>query len=248
MTSDQKNSMSRSPSEERHYISRAGSSRENGDYRKSRKSSSRSRARYRSRSRSRSRSEKRYRSRSPSRHDRKRSYSRSPNSSRRRHVASRNQVNSQDHPPKSRCLGVFGLSDATTEDQIYQIFSKFGTIHRTQIIMDAMTGCSRGFCFVYFANADDAKVAKDNCSGMELDGRRIRVDYSITQRPHTPTPGVYMGQPTGRGRENRDRSRRNDDYYERERGSRYSDRRSPYRRRRHRSRSRSYSPRIRRNR
>ncbi|XP_055702305.1 transformer-2 protein homolog alpha isoform X4 [Phlebotomus papatasi] len=246
MTSDQKNSMSRSPSEERHYISRAGSSRENGDYRKSRKSSSRSRARYRSRSRSRSRSEKRYRSRSPSRHDRKRSYSRSPNSSRRRHVASR--VNSQDHPPKSRCLGVFGLSDATTEDQIYQIFSKFGTIHRTQIIMDAMTGCSRGFCFVYFANADDAKVAKDNCSGMELDGRRIRVDYSITQRPHTPTPGVYMGQPTGRGRENRDRSRRNDDYYERERGSRYSDRRSPYRRRRHRSRSRSYSPRIRRNR
>ena len=31
---------------------------------------------------------------------------------------------------------------------------------------------------------------------MELDGRRIRVDYSITKRPHTPTPGVYMGKPT----------------------------------------------------
>ncbi len=31
---------------------------------------------------------------------------------------------------------------------------------------------------------------------MEVDGRRIRVDYSITKRPHTPTPGVYMGRPT----------------------------------------------------
>lgn len=27
----------------------------------------------------------------------------------------------------------------------------------------------------------------------ELDGRRIRVDYSVTDRPHAPTPGEYMG-------------------------------------------------------
>ena len=38
--------------------------------------------------------------------------------------------------------------------------------------------------------------AKENCNGLELDGRRIRVDYSITKRAHTPTPGVYMGKPT----------------------------------------------------
>lgn len=31
---------------------------------------------------------------------------------------------------------------------------------------------------------------------MEIDGRRIRVDFSITQRAHTPTPGIYMGKPT----------------------------------------------------
>lgn len=28
---------------------------------------------------------------------------------------------------------------------------------------------------------------------MELDDRRIRVDFSITDRAHTPTPGTYMG-------------------------------------------------------
>ena len=27
-----------------------------------------------------------------------------------------------------------------------------------------------------------------------LDGRKIRVDYSITKRAHTPTPGMYMGR------------------------------------------------------
>ena len=61
---------------------------------------------------------------------------------------------------------------------------------------------------------------------MELDGRRLRVDYSITKRPHTPTPGVYMGRPT-RSSEDRqdkhersdrsDRSDRNDRSYEKDR-------------------------------
>ena len=45
-------------------------------------------------------------------------------------------------------------------------------------------------------NVKDASAAKDECSGMEIDGRRIRVDFSITERPHTPTPGIYMGRPT----------------------------------------------------
>ncbi|KAK9395641.1 hypothetical protein NXF25_019002 [Crotalus adamanteus] len=36
----------------------------------------------------------------------------------------------------------------------------------------------------------------EHANGMELDGRRIRVDYSITKRAHTPTPGIYMGRPT----------------------------------------------------
>lgn len=58
------------------------------------------------------------------------------------------------------------------------------------------SGRSRGFGFAYFKKHEDAKVAKEECSGMEIDGRRIRVDFSITQRPHTPTPGIYMGRPT----------------------------------------------------
>jgi len=60
-------------------------------------------------------------------------------------------------------------------------------------------------------------VAKDACSGMEVDGRRIRVDYSITQRAHTPTPGVYMGRPSRSGHLGHSRSPRADRRRERER-------------------------------
>lgn len=64
-------------------------------------------------------------------------------------------------------------------------------------------------------------------NGTELDGRTLRVDYSITKRPHTPTPGVYMGRPTRSGGD-RDRDRdRKGDRYERDRYDRDYDR-DPY--------------------
>ncbi|KAJ6648047.1 Transformer-2 sex-determining protein [Pseudolycoriella hygida] len=153
--------------------------------------------------------------------DRRRSYSRSPYNDRRRHVGTR------EKPKKSRCLGVFGLSVYTTKDQIIQIFSKYGPIEHVQVVVDASTGRSRGFCFVYFDRTEDATVARDHCTGMEIDHRRIRVDYSITLRPHEPTPGIYKGRST-RSYYDKDRRRSPSPYRERER-------------RRRRSRSRSYS-------
>lgn len=132
------------------------------------------------------------------------------------------------------------MSVHTNEYQIRDLFTKYGKIERIQVVLDAKTGRSRGFCFVYFEDMNDAKVAKDNTNGLEIDNRRIRVDYSITQRPHTPTPGVYMGQPTRSYKEREYHDRYREDYY-RVVGKRPS---TPSReRRRHyeRSRSRSYS-------
>lgn len=47
---------------------------------------------------------------------------------------------------------------------------------------------------MYYTHLNDAIHAKEQLSGIEIDYRRIRVDYSITQRPHSPTPGVYKGK------------------------------------------------------
>ncbi|XP_043931882.1 transformer-2 protein homolog beta isoform X3 [Protopterus annectens] len=205
----------------------------------SRRSRTRSRSRSRSESRSRShRSSRRRYSRSRSRSHRRRSRSRSytpdyyrkrsshshsPMSSRRRHIGNRRLTSAsvsvkQANPDPNCCLGVFGLSLYTTERDLREVFSKYGPLADVCIVYDQQSRRSRGFAFVYFENVDDAKEAKERANGMELDGRRIRVDFSITKRPHTPTPGIYMGRPTYSG------SSRRREYYERGGYERYDER------------------------
>ncbi|KAM3917075.1 transformer-2 protein homolog beta isoform X2 [Dendropsophus ebraccatus] len=216
-------SPNRSPARSR---SKEGSRRSRSKSRSRSESRSRSRRssrRHYTRSRTRSRSHRRSRSRSYSRDYRRRhSHSHSPMSNRRRHVGNR------ANPDPNCCLGVFGLSLYTTERDLREVFSKYGPIADVSIVYDQQSRRSRGFSFVYFENVEDAKEAKERANGMELDGRRIRVDFSITKRPHTPTPGIYMGRPTYSG------SSRRRDYYDRgyDRGG-YDDRdyysRSSYR-------------------
>lgn len=117
------------------------------------------------------------------------------------------------------------MSLYTTERDLRQYFEKYGNVDSIQIVYDRQSGRSRGFGFVYYETVEDAREAKASTNGLEIDGRRIRVDYSITKRAHTPTPGVYMGKAT---QDNYSKDRRSD-YY----GSGHG----------HRSRSRSYSPR-----
>ncbi|XP_070841500.1 transformer-2 protein homolog alpha isoform X1 [Chaetodon trifascialis] len=255
--------------------------------RASKRSESRSHSRSKSRSRSRRHSHRRY-SRSRSRsyshrrksrsrsyspeYRRRRSQSTSPMSNRHRHTGSRSHDLTKEayshggdadvraNPDPSTCLGVFGLSLYTTERDLREVFSRYGPLAGVNVVYDQRTGRSRGFAFVYFERLEDSKEAMERANGMELDGRRIRVDYSITKRPHTPTPGIYMGRPThngGGGGSGSGSSRRGrDSYYDRggydrydrydEYDYRYSRRRSPspyYSRYRSRSRSRSYSPR-----
>lgn len=150
------------------------------------------------------------------------------------------------NPSPSRVLGIFGLSVHTTDAQVRQIFSKFGIIDRLKLVYDTKTGRSRGFAFVYYQNTEDARAAKDQCAGMEIDRQRIRVDFSLTARAHSPTPGVYMGKPTREFAErDRDLNQHSHSY---DNNTSYRRRRSPspqqYRHRR-RNRSASYSPRIR---
>ncbi|KAI8072228.1 uncharacterized protein B0P05DRAFT_473907, partial [Gilbertella persicaria] len=138
----------------------------------------------------------------------------------------------REAPEMSNILGVFGLSLRTREVDIEEVFSKYGTLEKVTIVYDHRSNRSRGFGFVYFKDQNDATRAREALNGMEIDDRQIRVDYSVTHRPHTPTPGEYMGERKSTGRYDRDR--RGGDY--RRRRSR-----SPPRRRYYRSRSRSRS-------
>jgi len=110
-------------------------------------------------------------------------------SNRKRHVGS------VDAPPRSKCLGVFGLSYDSSEREVEDLFSKYGRVDSCKVVRDRGTGRSRGFCFINMTTLEDAEEAKDRLDGKELNGKAIRIDYSITQRAHTPTPGKYFGRP-----------------------------------------------------
>ncbi|CAJ0931040.1 unnamed protein product, partial [Mesorhabditis belari] len=96
-----------------------------------------------------------------------------------------------------RVIGVFNLSKYTSERQLTDAFRKFGDMEKINLIYDRPTGQSRGFAFISFVNVEDARRAKEEMGGSELDGHKLRVDYSVTKRAHSPTPGVYLGMKAG---------------------------------------------------
>ena len=93
----------------------------------------------------------------------------------------------------NRCLGVFGLSNETTQKDLKDHFKKFGRIEHVHLITDSRTLISKGFGFVTFESHDDAAYAKQKTNGGRLHKRMIRVDFSKTKGPKPRTPGVYKG-------------------------------------------------------
>jgi len=120
-------------------------------------------------------------------------------------------------PNPSSVLGVFGLSIRTQERDLDEEFSRFGRVEKVTIVYDQRSDRSRGFGFIRMATTEEATRCIQELNGVELNGRRIRVDYSVTDRPHAPTPGEYMGHRRsyrdsyyGRDREPRDSYRERD--------------------------------------
>ncbi|KAI8883755.1 RNA-binding domain-containing protein [Backusella circina FSU 941] len=214
-------SSSRSPKRESPRRSRSPSPRRSSSRRRSPE------RRSRRRSRSRSRSRDRRRSNSPRRR------SRSPRRQQSRQEANKEFHGTRDEPEVSNILGVFGLSLRTREVDLEDVFREHGSLEKVTIVYDHRSNRSRGFGFVYFKDQNEAARAREALNGMDIDGRKIRVDYSVTHRPHTPTPGEYMGE-----RRNYDRDRRSHRSDRRRRSrSRSRDRRRRYYRSRSRSRS-----------
>jgi len=162
----------------------------------------------------------------------RRSRSRSPRSRNSRNRSPRHSPSNRTHPAPSKCLGVFGLSSHTSQADLRDEFSRYGEVVKVDLIVDQRTQRSRCFGFVYFSSVEDATRAKEACNGMKFHGKNIRTDYSITERPHTPTPGEYKGRRTHRsdrypphGRDRYDDRYYDDrDRYERDRYYRSRDR------------------------
>ncbi|NTU99056.1 RNA-binding protein [Candidatus Falkowbacteria bacterium] len=82
-------------------------------------------------------------------------------------------------------LYVGNLSYGTTDATLKEAFAQFGDIVSATVIMDKMTGRSKGFGFVEMTNDDEAQQAIDTMNGKELDGRTLTVNEArpMTERP-----------------------------------------------------------------
>ena len=70
---------------------------------------------------------------------------------------------------------VGNLPFSSSEEDVRELFSKYGKVESVNLIRDRETGRSRGFCFVEMSNEDASKAMKA-LDGTEFGGRKIRVN------------------------------------------------------------------------
>jgi len=70
---------------------------------------------------------------------------------------------------------VGNLAFSATEEDLRAAFEEFGTVERVAIIMDRLSGKSRGFGFVEMPNDAEAKAAIVALHDRELQGRKMLV-------------------------------------------------------------------------
>ena len=75
-------------------------------------------------------------------------------------------------------LYVGGLPYSTQEDALKELFAQAGNVVSAVIIMDKMSGRSKGFGFVEMASEEDANKAIEMFHDKEFEGRRLTVNVA----------------------------------------------------------------------
>lgn len=67
------------------------------------------------------------------------------------------------------------LSRDTTEAELLTLFKAYGNVQYCKLVMDKVTGKSKGFGFVEMPHAGEARAAIKGLNYRDIDGNRIRV-------------------------------------------------------------------------
>jgi RNA recognition motif-containing protein len=72
------------------------------------------------------------------------------------------------------------------ENDLQDYFSQAGAVNSVNLMMDKMTGKSRGFAFIEFANADEANKAIEEFHNKEFQGRALTVNIARPREERPP--------------------------------------------------------------
>ena len=75
-------------------------------------------------------------------------------------------------------LYVGNLSFNSTENDVSDAFSAYGTVTSVTLITDRETGRPRGFGFVEMSSDAEAQAAMQAMDGQDLDGRSLKVNVA----------------------------------------------------------------------
>ncbi|XP_059807285.1 RNA-binding protein 39-like [Hypanus sabinus] len=101
-------------------------------------------------------------------------------------------------------LYVGSLHADITQDMLRAIFTPFGKIDSLHLIKDPLTGISKGYGFVTFADAECARRALQQLHGFELAGKPLRLSpvtdrwepdpaVTVLDTEDTERPGISLG-------------------------------------------------------
>ena len=98
-------------------------------------------------------------------------------------------------------LYVGGLPYQMTDDELREAFAQAGNVTSATVIIDKMSGRSRGFGFVEMATDEEAQKAIEMYNGKELGGRTVVVNEArpMADRPPRRNGGGGGGFRRDRG-------------------------------------------------
>ena len=70
---------------------------------------------------------------------------------------------------------VRNLARSTTEDELKGLFQAFGSVQSCSLVLDSVSGESKGFGFVEMPKVGEVKAALKNLNNKEVAGNKIRV-------------------------------------------------------------------------
>lgn len=94
---------------------------------------------------------------------------------------------------------VGNLPYTATDNELQEMFAAYGSVTSARVIMDRMTGRSKGFGFVEMPDRTQAEAAIEGLNGNDMGGRSLRVNES-QPRPRDDRRGGGGGGGGGRDR------------------------------------------------
>ena len=100
-------------------------------------------------------------------------------------------------------LYVGGLPYSTQDEALKEHFAQAGSVTSAVIIMDKMSGRSKGFGFVEMSTEEEAHKSIEMFNGQEFEGRKLTVNEARPMEARPPRTGGFGGGNGGYGGGNR---------------------------------------------